>query len=111
MFLFQQKNYYLIILGLALMLVIPCSVKQDIKQNSASKNQQRTTIDKTSCQSVRDFERSYKKFVAKKHIDSFKTDSKNIFSFESVIKLSVLDLFNAQKERVPTYILNQRFLI
>ena len=90
---------------------MPCSVKQGIKHQFASENQQRTSNNKNSCQTVRDFERSYKKFEAKKYVDSFKSDSIDIFSFESVKNLSVLDLFNAQKERIPSYLLHQRFLI
>ena len=111
MFLFQQKNYYLIILGLALMLVIPCSVKQEIKHQYSTENQQRTSNNKTSCQNVRDFERSYKTFVAKITLDSSKNDSIKIFSLERKKELSALGVFNAQKERIPTYILHQSFLI
>lgn len=111
MFLFQQKNYHLIVLGLALILVIPCSVKQDIKQKFAIENQQRTANAKTSCQSVREFDLSYKKSVEKKTLSSVKSDSINIFSLIQVGEFSSLAIFNAQKERIPTYILHQSFLI
>lgn len=111
MFLFQQKNYHLIVLGLALMLVIPCSVKQDIKQKFTIENQQRTANAKTSCQSVREFDLSYKKSVEKKTGNSFISDSVNFFSFLALKQLLVLDIFNSLKEFIPTYLLHQSFLI
>jgi len=93
------------------MLVIPCSVKQGIKQKFASENQQKTSNNKTSCQSVRDFDLSYKKALAKKSVNYYSSDSINIFSFERVKHLSVHDIFNSLKERIPTHVLHQSFLI
>ena len=114
---FQFLNTYrkIVIVLLTIVLAIPCSVKRDLKQqfNIESNQSTQRNVAKIGCAS---FCSSYIKSNKKQKQQVFK---KNIPRFSFVQKdrivvhliFPVLDQYHFFKEKIPTHIRNQQFLI
>jgi len=111
---FLRKYSKIAIILLALLVGIPCSLKRDIKAFIGIENQQGTNsnVNKVSCASVcsvfskQEIEQNQKVFRKKQ-----KALIAAHFDFVLAEHLPVLDDFSRLKEKIPSHILYQVFLI
>lgn len=118
MFQFLKTYRQIVIVLLTIVMAIPCSVKRDLKQqfhqqNTESTNNNSVKIGYTSFCSV------YSESNKKQKSQTFRK-AKPSYSFvysyyknETVVKFifPILDNYHFYKEKIPTHIRNQQFLI
>ena len=115
MFLIRPKYGNLYIVILAMLVAIPCSLKKELKQylnvDLESSQPSNSNNTKTSCKTVCLSQQTSQQEKKKKEFlpGNPKTFSAAICNLE--IKASLIDLFSVQKEKIPTYILHESFLI
>ena|SRR3990167_10719520 len=113
MFLTQLTYKKILLIALTLLLVIPCSVKRELKQQLHIETNQHAKWEnsKIACSSLVQQEEQNTHQKAEKII----LPNSNVcidVSFATVIaKLPLPDVYSRQKEKVSSYILFERFLI
>lgn len=114
---FQLLTTYrkIVIVLLTIILAIPCSVKRDLKQqfniesNQSAKNNSAKIGYASFCASYIKSNKKEKQQVFKKHKPPFSF----VYKDRIVVHLisPVLDQYHFFKEKIPTHIRNQQFLI
>lgn len=113
---FQFQNYYrnFFIIIVSLLLLIPCSLKKELKHFSTTETNQPSPVanNKVVCSSFVDSSQIIKNQKEKKNI--LPLYDENNFTFIQVSgeqKIAFTSFFINQKEKIPTYLLYEKFLI
>lgn len=113
MFLNQSTYRQILLIALIMLLIVPCSVKKELKRWSEIEiNQQaKSENSRIACSSFVQQEKQITKLKAEKiilpnTISDFKKSSARI-----VNKTQLPDFYTLQKEEIPSYLLYERFLI
>jgi hypothetical protein len=112
MFLSLSKYKKYIIIAMVMLVAIPCSTKRELKQWFPIQHQPNQGENKISCSNYIEINQVLKKERTQKHIIPFRFSSTS--TKHSVLtdkKTSLSDFFGQQKEKIPTYILYEKFLI
>lgn len=114
MFLFQQYYRNLFIIIVSLLLLVPCSLKRELKHFISIETTPTSPVgnNKLVCTSFVDSSQSIKNQKEKKSI--LPPFDENNFSFIHVSveqKTAFSSFFTDQKEKIPTYLLYEKFLI
>lgn len=106
------KQHYII--ALVLLLLIPCTLKRELKQVQQFENQQQSNQgqNKVSCASFYQVNPTKtKEKTAKEILPTIASSFLQQHYFTNEQKVSLPDFFSYQKEKIPTYLLIDRFLI
>jgi len=115
MFQFLTTYRTIVIVLLAIVLAIPCSVKRDLKQQFNIESNQSAKINSAKigcasfCSSYIKSNKKQKQQVFKKHTPPFSFVYKDRIVVHPTFP--VLDQYHFFKEKIPTHIRNQQFLI
>ncbi|MFA5327648.1 MAG: hypothetical protein WC384_07645 [Prolixibacteraceae bacterium] len=113
MFLSFSTYRRFLVITLTMLVAIPCFAKKEMKQwLNIETNQQAKPIQQTiACYTICQLEKQDKKEKVAKHIlPSPISDSKpEYFAFAKTIQLP--DFYNSRKQKIPSYLLFERFLI
>lgn len=114
MFVWQPKYRKFLVISLVMLLAIPCSVKKEAKQwlqIVESGQQSNTGQSKVACTNYDNLKQATKKKQAQKYLHPFVDSSKQARTPIIVNKISTPGFFSAQKEKIPSHILLEQFLI
>ena len=114
MFILQPKYRKFLVITLVMLLAIPCSVKKEAKQwlqIVESGQQSNTAQSKIACTNYYNLKQASKKKQAQKHIHPFVAPSEQARTPLIANKISIPGFFSAQKEKIPSHILLEQFLI
>lgn len=114
MFVLQPKYRRYLVLALMMLVAIPCSVKKETKQwlRIVEAGQQPTTAKtKIACANYDQLRQATKKEQAQNHIRPFVALSIDAPKLGIEKRISLPDFFNTQKEKVPSHLLFEQFLI
>lgn len=113
MFLSFSTYRRFLVIAITVLVAVPCFAKKEMKQwlNIESSQQTKPVQQRTACYTTCQLEKQDKKEKDEKHIlPSPISDSKPAyFAFAKTILLS--DFYNSQKQKIPSYLLFERFLI
>ena len=113
MFLSFSTYRRFLVIALTVLIAIPCFAKSELKQwlHIETSQQAKPVQQGTTCYTICQLQKHDKKEKAEKHIlPSSISDSKSeYFVFSKTILLP--DFYNSQKQKIPSYLLFERFLI
>lgn len=113
MFLSIATYRKILVIALLMLLVIPCSVKRDLKKWFQIETNQQSNQGKfkISCSNYSELNQNHKNKKFQKHIlhSHFSSDREYSFAFSE--KRIFPDLYHQQKEKIASYILFESFLI
>ena len=115
MFQFLTTYRKIVIVLLTIVLAIPCSVKRDLKQqfniesNQSEKNNSAKIGCASFCSSYINSNKKQKQQVFKKNVPPFSFIQKDRIVAHLIFP--ILDHYHFFKEKIPTHIRNQQFLI
>ena len=113
MFMFQSGLRKYLVITLVMLIAIPCSAKLEIKErlNIETSQSLNTGKSKISCTNYQELKQTAEKQKVKKNALTFLKPSAPESIFIVTYKFKLTDFFKAQKEKIPTYLSIDRFLI
>lgn len=113
LFLTQSTYRKILLILLTVLLAVPCTVKGELKRwlNIEVNQQAKTNNLRVACSAfVQQEKQDTKQQVEKIILPDPLADVKNKYT-RLVIPLALPDFYKSQKEKIPTYLLFERFLI
>lgn len=114
MLVFEPKYRKYLVLALMMLVAIPCSVKKETKQwlRIVEAGQQPTTAKtKIACANFDQLRQANRKKQVQNHLRPFVTPSVDAPKWAIEKRISLPAFFNTQKEKVPSHLLFEQFLI
>jgi len=113
MVLFQSTYSNFLILAMALLLAVPCTLKQNTKQllNIELTTSPNSAKSKIACTTYKEVKENIKQVQAEKQLRPL-ASKVNTLARVTVEQLLILpDFYNTYKEKIPSHLIFERFLI
>ncbi|WP_188442132.1 hypothetical protein [Planktosalinus lacus] len=113
MFLFQSSYSNFLVLALAMLLAVPCTVKQNTKQllNIESAATSNSAKSKSVCTTYQELKEHSQKIQAEKKLRPLATTTQTVSRMDPGQPLLLPDFYNDYKEKIPSHLVFGQFLI
>ncbi|MEX2349465.1 MAG: hypothetical protein WD554_01160 [Flavobacteriaceae bacterium] len=113
MLLFQSTYSKYLVLALAILLAVPCTVKQNTKEqlNIESATTSNSAKSKVACTTYQELKEHTQKVVAEKKLRPLATTEYTVARVTLEQPIILPDFYNAHKEKIPSHIVFGHFLI